>query len=175
MKDMQPTSASARIFVVGIGSPFGDDRAGWVAADMLSASPTVTRAPGAVYVSHCETPASLLLQDYGAAEALVVIDAVTSGAPPGTVQRLCGAELGRTSAPLSSHGLHIADALALGQAMHALPPQVLLYGVEMESEERSETLSESVAQALPALVRRIEDDLTDLLRTPAATRAAAPT
>jgi hydrogenase maturation protease len=158
-------SSSARVFIVGVGSPFGDDRAGWVAADMLSASPLVTRWAGAVHVSHCDTPASLLLQDYGAADALVVIDAVASGAPPGTVQRLCGAELGHAGAPWSSHGLHIADVLALGQAMHALPPQVLLYGVELESEERGEALSESVARALPALVRRIEDDLVGLLRT----------
>ncbi len=175
MKDMQPAPVSARVVIVGVGSPFGDDRAGWVAADMLSESPAVTRAPGAVHVAHCETPATLLLQDYGAAEALVVIDAVASGAPPGTVQRLSGAELGQTVAPWSSHGLRIVDALALGQAMHALPPQVLLYGVELESEERGEALSESVARALPVLVRRVEDDLVDLLRAPAASRAAAAT
>jgi hydrogenase maturation protease len=154
-----------RVHIVGVGSPFGDDRAGWVATELLRTSPLVAEEQaGAVAVSCCETPASLLAQDYGDAEALVVVDAIRSGASPGTIRRLSGAELGQVQTPWSSHGLHIAEALALGQAMHALPPQVLLFGIELESADTGgETLSDSVSHALPALVQDIEREVAALL------------
>lgn len=168
-------TTQARVHIVGVGSPFGDDRAGWMATELLRASPFVgEEQAGVVEVSCCETPASLLAQDYGDAEALVVVDAIRSGASPGTIRRLSAAELGQIEAPWSSHGLHIAEALALGQAMHALPAQVLLFGIELESADTSETLSESVSQALPALVQRIEHEVASLLHLPSSTLSEAP-
>jgi hydrogenase maturation protease len=156
-----------RVRIIGIGSPYGDDRAGWEAVERLRDSPLVADAlPGAVGVSRCDTPANLLLEDYGASEALIVVDAICSGVTPGTVRRLGGSEVGHLRAPWSTHGFDVGGALALGQTMHALPPKIVLYGIEMHPEFTSGEMSAPVADALDHLVGCVESELLELLRLP---------
>jgi hydrogenase maturation protease len=75
--------------ILGMGSPFGADRIGWQAIDALG-STGITRGqpPGWVSLVCLDRPGARLLEALAGAEAVILIDAMRSGAPPGTLRRL---------------------------------------------------------------------------------------
>ena len=85
----------------------------------------------------------------------VVIDAICTGAAPGTIHRLGPGDMS-TQRSASAHDVNFATALAFGrQAGAALPPneQILLVGIEAEDILTfSEQLTPAVAEALPLAV-----------------------
>lgn len=86
----------------------------------------------------------------------ILIDAVVSGAAPGTVHRFTLADLpDRRLLPLSLHGVNAVDALVLGQvaAPEQLPAEVVIIGVEIvERAPFRSGLSPAVAAAVPSAV-----------------------
>ena len=88
--------------VVGLGSPHGDDVLGWRVAGAVAArlGTEAVLADGA----------ARLLPALAAARRALVVDAA-AGLPPGAVRELPPEAL-RRGAPLSSHGLGLAEALA---------------------------------------------------------------
>jgi hydrogenase maturation protease len=86
-----------------------------------------------------------------------VIDAVRSGAPPGTIHRLDGdppaaMRLG------STHAIGLAEAIELGRALDRLPAHLELYGIEGAHFETGAELSPEVARAVEALCERLSRD-----------------
>ena len=79
---------SAALVILGVGSPFGDDRAGWSAAALLAASPLVANSAGQIEVRTLDRPGTLLLAEFGKSNGVMLIDAMRSGALPGTILRL---------------------------------------------------------------------------------------
>jgi hydrogenase maturation protease len=111
--------------VVGVGSPFGGDQAGWAVAARLGDL-------AGVRVAALDRPGPALLNTLAGAPAAVIVDAVHSGAAPGTLHRFSDAAALPTQDPASSHGLGLAEALALGERLGQLPPWVVV-GVEVEA------------------------------------------
>ena len=144
-----------RLRIVGLGSPFGDDRLGWVALEMLQGSAALNEG-GAGNISFVvlDRPGALLLTHLHDAERVIVVDAVRSGAPPGTLHRL---EPGKWAASesVSSHGFGLAAALELARALDDLPPHLVLHGIEIDPSNAGFSLSEAVRRSLPGLVREI--------------------
>jgi hydrogenase maturation protease len=112
------------------------------------------QVPG-IALAALQEPIALLdhLED---CDALVLVDACCSGAPPGTIFRKDWPE----STPkghkgTSTHGLGLASALALAQALGRLPPQVVLIGVEVETCDPGAEISASVWRALPELYQQV--------------------
>lgn len=118
------------VAVVGIGSPAGDDRAGWLVAQALATRRGV-RVPAGVEVRMLDRPGPALLEAIAGVDVAVLVDAMRSGAVRGTVRRfdLAGA-LTLRSAPVSSHGFGLAETLALGAALERLPPVLVVYAIE---------------------------------------------
>src|SRR4051812_21206627 len=134
--------------VVGVGNDWrGDDAAGLAAARRLR--PTLAGIP---VVEVDGDPASLLDAWSGARHA-IVIDAVRSGAPPGTIHRLDLAAGTVRAGPWcgSTHGLGVADAVELARALDRLPARVELYGIEAGGFETGTGLTPPVARAVAAL------------------------
>jgi hydrogenase maturation protease len=153
-----------RIQLIGVGSPFGDDRLGWVAAEALQRSSVVQAMhPGRMTISILDRPGAMLLAHWQNADDVILIDAVHSGAAPGTLHCLTVADLVSDGLPASSHGFGIACALELGGALGNLPGRVLLYGIEIDPAHVGQSLSPAVQLALPELIRRIEQVLSDLM------------
>jgi len=120
---------AGEVVVVGVGSPFGGDRTGWAVIDRLAAGEPL---PG-VRLERLDRPGPALIPALGTAGRAVIVDAVRSGAAPGTLHRFTAADrLPRTRA-VSGHGLGLADALALGERLGDLPPWVVI-GVEAAPE-----------------------------------------
>jgi hydrogenase maturation protease len=146
---------SAALSILGIGSPFGDDRAGWSAAALLAANPFVTCSAGQIEVRTLDRPGSLLLAEFGQSNAVILIDAVCSGALPGTILRLEADTVSAAHSLLSSHGLGVAQAVGLARQLGGLPAQFVFFGLEVEHGFTGRGLSPAVTAALPRLVEQI--------------------
>jgi len=159
--------------ILGVGSPFGDDRLAWVAVDSIRASAWYrSRAQGAVFAESFDRPGPALLAAMDGAAHAVLIDAIQSGEPPGTLQLVELEQLAwRADTFASGHTLGVAETLLLGKALELLPPRLTLIAVEVGRVGGGDSLSDEVRAALPALLKCVEACVTDedrALGTPAA-------
>ena len=145
-----------RLHIVGVGSPFGDDRLGWAAVETLQRSAALAAAGGGgISFAVLDRPGALLLAHWHDADRVIVVDAVRSGAPPGTRHRL-EPDAWAAAEPVSSHGFGLAAALELARALGDLPPHLVLYGIEIDPTCSGFCLSEPVRRSLPDLIQEIE-------------------
>jgi hydrogenase maturation protease len=104
-----------------------------------------------------------LLGVWDGAELAVVVDAVRSGAAPGTVHVVeldygPGADTpAHREATGSTHGIGLASVLRLSRAVGHAPERVVVVGVEGEDFGRGTGLSPAVDAALAEAVRRVVD------------------
>lgn len=147
-----------RTLIVGLGSPHGDDQAGWLAARRLAAD---RRPGGDVEVREAAAPTDLFDWLDGAAR-LVVCDACVGSGPLGTVRRWTRSEL--RSAAVRGSGTHqvpLPAVLALAERLGRLPSRVAVWTVEAAATAPGDELSSAVEAALPRLVAAIEQELAD--------------
>lgn len=123
---------SAKTAIIGIGSPFEDDIAGWSAVDVLAEESWVkTRLEAGTLVLHkLDRPGMELLEYMCGHEHVILIDGVVSVKhSPGMILKLKPEELEQMQAPVSSHGIGVAEALAMGKVLGTLPPRLEVWGV----------------------------------------------
>ncbi|HXQ79072.1 MAG: hydrogenase maturation protease [Thermoplasmata archaeon] len=170
MSEPTPSTRSAPgplPLVIGVGNDHrGDDRSGLEVARALR-----VRLGGKARVEECASGGIALLEIWRDADRVLVVDAVRSGAPSGTVHRLepgDGALLGFRGAT-STHGLSLGEAVALAAGLGCLPRQLVVYGIEAESFEMGVGLTPSVARGVEEATARIqaeiESDSTEPVRT----------
>lgn len=147
--------------MIGVGGPLGDDAVGLHVARRLAAAPL----PEGVRVLARERAGIDLALDLREAEVAVIVDALRAGGRPGQVRRLPPAALAR-SAATSTHGLGVADALALAEALGTGPARVGIVGVEIGTL-RAETLSPPVAAAVEPACAEVRALLAELGVAPA--------
>jgi hydrogenase maturation protease len=139
--------------VLGVGSPHGDDAAGWRVVEMLRRRPGLSAQLVAV-----EPPR--LLDHLSGCRRLILVDACRGNQPPGTVIRLSWPDVRlRSQGRRSSHGLTVGDTLALAETLGWLPPQVIVWSVEVSRCEPGEDLTPEVRRALPELERHVLQEL----------------
>jgi hydrogenase maturation protease len=144
--------------VIGLGSPYGDDRAGWAVIDRLAA----WEQPVPADLLRCTDPALDLLPALVDARRVLLVDAVDCGAPPGTVDLWRGEAIGVVRSALSSHGLDAGQVLALGTRLGMVPDDLTLYGIAVDpaacGPEQS-SMSTLVAGAVETAAARIFADI----------------
>jgi len=147
-----------RTLILGIGSPFGDDRTGWAAADAVRATGWFrSHSREAVDVDRLDRPGVGLLAAIEGTAHVVLLDAMVSGLGPGTIRQVEFDDLGAQPGGLtSSHGFDLGGALRLGRALNLLPPRITLLTVEAGWSDGEDPLSAEVRAALPELVRRVQ-------------------
>ena len=127
-----------RIRIIGVGSDYGEDRLGWHAVQALQqAGLTVGAGEAAPEFHFCPRPGNDLLALLRGAHKVIIIDAMRSGAAPGTICRFDADELDSLPAPLSSHALGLRETLQLAAALGDLPPQCIVFGIEMAHGQQS--------------------------------------
>jgi len=132
-----------RNVVIGVGSAQGDDAVGLEVVARLR-----SRAlPSDVECVASERPAFALLDGLAGVAVLAIVDAVRPNGHPGRLCWISRAELARVEHPASTHGLGVAEGLALAEALGVLPPEVVILGVEAERFV-GDALSASVARAV---------------------------
>jgi hydrogenase maturation protease len=141
------------IRIIGIGSPFGDDAAGLEIARMLAQSP-----PPDCEVIEADRPGTALVELLEGAAAVILVDAVRSGAPPGTIHEFGFDELDHCAARLvSSHDLGVAAAVKLAHKLGRAPVVGKIIGIEISSAAAAPfcELSFPVRDALGRGVERV--------------------
>jgi hydrogenase maturation protease len=98
-----------------------------------------------------------LLDALAGVEAAILIDAVQSGAAPGTVHRFDAAAqaLPPTLLRCSTHALGVAEAVELARALGQLPARLAVYGVEGADFDIGDGLSAPDAAAAVALLEEL--------------------
>jgi hydrogenase maturation protease len=161
------------VLVVGLGNELrADDGAGLeivrrLAADDLPAEVRVRQLPG--------EPLGLL-ELWAGSEAVVLIDAVRSGADAGTIHRL-DASSGPLPAQLthsSSHAVSLSETIELARGLGRLPPVVLVLGVEGGRFDIGGPLSDAVRDALERATEIVARAASALALRPGWTTDAPP-
>lgn len=96
------------------------------------------------------------------ADRAFLVDAVRSGAAPGTVHRLDVSEepVPATLSAASTHTLGVGEAIELARALGRLPARVVLYGIEADSIAAGDELTPAVAQAVDTVVEEVLAECT---------------
>jgi len=149
------------VLIIGIGNPDrGDDAVGVIVAQRLR-----QRLPAQVPILQTTGDPGFLLAAWSrrqadpptggqTAETVILIDAVHSGAPPGTIHRLDAHEspLPANFFRCSTHALGLHEAIELARALGQLPPKLIVYGIEAKDFTAGTGLSAPVEQAAHQLV-----------------------
>lgn len=146
--------------VLGIGSPFGDDQLGWNVINILQKYDNLKKINSdKLQLICCDRPGMSLLELMRDASTVFLIDAVKTGAEPGTLHRFKNQAIEVVDTPLSSHAFGIADAIKMGHALHDLPLNVFLYGIEIGNIQYQFNVSKPLIQAINTLSKQLESDI----------------
>lgn len=145
-----------RVVVIGVGNPWRrDDGVGWAVAEGAR-----RRLSSEVAVVESDGEASRLLDVWADRDLAVVVDAVRSGAAPGTIHVWGGdVEMARTAPTVGTHALGLAEAIALGRALERLPARLVVVGVEASETDSGHGLSPAVAGAVDEVIDVIEREV----------------
>lgn len=141
--------------IIGVGNRWrGDDGLGLVVAERLAAGRPL---PGVVVRRE---DASGLADAWRGADVAVVVDAMASSDPPGTIRRfeVGDAPVPRDTLRCSTHGFGVAEAIELARSLGRLPSRLIVYGVAGERFDHGSDLSEPVARAVDEVIARILAD-----------------
>ena len=148
--------------MIGIGNRHaGDDAVGLVVAELLRAR----GLPAGIAVRTVEGDTVAMLAHWEGASASVLVDAVRSGAAPGTIHH---AEAGDAQLPVllrrgsSTHMVGVAEAVELARVLDRLPRRLVVYGIEGAQFRTGAGLSDAVEAAVPAVVARVLADAARL-------------
>jgi len=146
--------------VIGVGNEHRrDDRSG---LEVVRGLPS--RLHERVRIAECQGDVTDLLDLWSDEAEVIVVDAVRSGHPPGTVLRLDHAfieipQLGATS----THGLSLSEAVGLGRALGKFPAHLVVYGIEAEDVGMGEGLSAPVSVGIQEAIELVTTEVRSLL------------
>jgi len=143
--------------IIGVGNEFrGDDGVGRQVARRLKA-----RLPQGAQVHESSGEALSLMELWGDAATVILIDAAEAGAIPGAVQRMDASRDALPSAVFhtSTHAFSVAEAIEMARALGQLPEHVIVYAIEGASFEHGEALSPKAQQGAKEATARILAEL----------------
>ncbi len=155
-------ASSPNIVIIGLGQSLrGDDAVGLAAVRLWQETYPSSVSEARLRVEMAELPGLTLLDLLDGADAALLVDAVVSGAAPGTLHLVGPDDLSAFVAGAeSAHGWGVSETLALAHQLgQSLPAQIIILGIEAASFEMGAPLSETARQALPAAARQIESQL----------------
>ncbi len=161
----------ARPLVVGVGNDDrADDGAGLDVARELASRPAV---PADVRLWTGELTG--LLDLWRRRSVVIVVDAVRSGAAPGTVRRWTAEELSRSdpARTFSTHGVGLPAVFDLARTLGELPDHLVVYGIEAAETGAGAPRSEPVRRGVALAAVRIAKELERFAAPPEAGRGGA--
>ena len=123
-----------KVRIVGVGSPFGDDCAGWQAARLLEQHLSQHYTGWLQRCDVLDRPGAALLDYLKPGDGVILLlDAVVARPGLPAVATYTLGELADDPVT-SSHGFGVAETLALGHTLGVLHPEIYLLGVSGESD-----------------------------------------
>ena len=132
--------------VVGFGNVFRrDDGAGHLVIERLDSDHAVAARDGAVEIVD-------QLADH---DEVVLVDAVKSGAPAGTIHRFHDGTVYPRSWGGSSHSMGLVEVVELARTLGTLPGRVSVIGIEVDDTGEGLGLTLPVEAAVDAVVEEL--------------------
>ncbi|HEY3251205.1 MAG TPA: hydrogenase maturation protease [Ignavibacteria bacterium] len=151
-----------RILIIGIGNDYrSDDAAGLIAVRKLKKLPLNN-----VDVIESNGDGAGLIDSWAGRNKVILIDAVLSGAAPGTIHRL---EAESSSLPsdfykFSTHLFSIPQAIYLSASLGRLPENLVIFGIEGASFKAADGLSEEVEEAINNIEQLVQKEIINFQR-----------
>jgi hydrogenase maturation protease len=146
-------AGAAAIQIVALGSPHGDDRVAWQAAERLQSDARLARA-----VRKIASPWDLI-DSLHSRSKVIVLDACCSGETAGTLVEFWGPDLEEyLDRGCSTHGGSISECLRLARALGRTCDDVVVLAVEIDQPAGVE-LSAAGREA----VRKLEEGARQVL------------
>lgn len=152
----------SRIRVLGIGSPSGDDQAGWLVADALLKSESLQQT--GVTIEKLDRPGVSLIPLLAQTDWVILIDAmqchsVQSCVEPGQVHHFDASSWPDYRHGLSSHGLGVIESLTLARELGEWPDRFDLFGIEVAQVQPDSPVATRVLAGVQRLAHHIEREL----------------
>jgi hydrogenase maturation protease len=155
--------------VLGLGNTLhSDDGVGPRAIERLK---TETRVPVDAKLIEGGTLGLELLTYVWDCSYLLVLDAVDTGRPPGTMVRMSGEGLDALPSQGSVHQLGVADLLVALRALARQQPKIVLLGVQPATTDWGTELSPPVEAAMGSLIEAAITELCNQVQVGAETPA----
>lgn len=151
------SKAKQNLLVIGVGNQYrSDDGAGLIVARRLE-----KRNLDGVTVIEQSGLGIDLMETWKDATRVILIDAVRSGAKPGTVYRF---DANSESIPAhfignSTHAIGVADAVELAKELGRLPSQLIVYGIEGKNYDNGTELSPEIEDAVNQIVEYLLEEV----------------
>ena len=102
-----------------------------------------------------------LIEAWRGADLVILIDAVHSGAGPGTIYRIDAheKEIPRSFFHYSTHAFSVAEAVELARALSQMPRRLVFYGIEGKNFESGIGLSPEIVTAAQKTADRVRAEL----------------
>lgn len=139
--------------LIGVGSPFGADSVAWDIIDRIELVLPIEVSRG-IQCQRLDRPGPALLNHLRDCEWAIVVDAVQDGVAPGRVIPVAEQDLNVESRTLSTHGLGLAQTLALGRQLGNMP-QLHVLGVEVGADPSRELARDEFQRALEAVAEYV--------------------
>ncbi len=150
-----------RIVVLGAGNILLTDEGLGVRA--IERLPLSYCLPPAIRIIDGGTSGMEMLEDLEGLDALIMVDAIRAGKPPGTPIHLAGDAVPVFfRSKLSPHQIGLADVLATLELLGRAPKYTAILGMQPESLALGMELSETVEAGIPELLRMVADELATL-------------
>lgn len=143
-----------QITVLGIGNTLYSDEG--IGIHILPKLEEVLKDIANVEIVHGATDGMMLLGPIEETDNLIIVDAINSGASPGTIIQIEGDEIPKYfGIKMSIHQQGFAEVLAAAQLRERFPSQIVLIGMQPASLELGVELSQIGKETMPLLIERI--------------------
>ena len=155
------------IKLIGLGQSFrGDDGIGIISVKRwMDQHPTTANNPS-LHVEILESPGLALLDSLDGAKFALLVDAVQTGKPPGTIHHVSSEDLDSfLPDSKSAHGWGVAETLFIEKQVNTIvmPEKILIIAIEAENFKVGTTISPLLDAKLPEIVKIIQDNISELL------------
>ncbi len=145
-----------RILIVGIGNEYRSDDA----AGLMIARTIRDKQLPFIAVKEEFGEGASLMEVWQGFQNVILVDAVSSGAVPGTIFRI---NVRKEAVPVnffnySTHAFSVAEAIELARVMNLLPLNFIIYGIEGKNFTAGTTISTDVIKAAKQVVKQIVTD-----------------
>lgn len=149
------------VLILGMGNLFmSDDGAGIHVVERLQQK----EWPSDILIMEVGTSAVCYLEEISTSRQIIAIDAVRTGAKPGTIYRLTLEDITLFSDGWrDSHGFSFPHLIELARRITGFPTNVTIYGVEPLRLNFGNRLSGEVKNSLPRLTNEISKEIDELL------------
>lgn len=143
-----------------------DDGAGLAAVQLWQQTYPHSASLPNLRIELAELPGLNLLDHLLGTDAAIIVDAVCSGAKPGTLHLIDDIDLTAfESNSRSAHGIGVAESIDIGKCIfpEEMPGEIVLIGIEASDFKLGSELSSEVRQSIWLAAQSIEEQLQGLL------------